>query len=36
MRQIRALITVVVLYTVFCLSINHKFANDFMQYLIDN
>ena len=36
MRQISALITASVLYTVFFLSIDSKFAADFIQYLTEN
>ena len=36
MKQISALMTASVLYTVFFLSIDSKFAADFMQYVAEN
>lgn len=36
MRQLSALITASVLYTVFLLSIDSKFAGDFIHFLSEN
>jgi len=36
MRQVSALITASLLYTVFLLSIDSKFADDFIHFLAEN
>ena len=35
MKQLQALITAILLYTIFRLTIDSKFAADFIQYLVE-